>query len=192
MKLHTKKNGSLYKNLKLQTKFTITHLVIATIPMIVLAIFFYTKLYDMIIADTIRTEQNASTQTAPLIEDAVSRILRLHDQITGEEFYHQIVSSARTETLSGLADGDSADIFLETIKEATDGSLITDVKLYIDIPRTDRIFSNYPMCNTILPINNAWGTYWYGIFNGAPSLRTLFRLSILALMRSGITGKWHT
>lgn len=174
MKLHTKKNGSLYKNLKLQTKFTITHLVIATIPMIVLAIFFYTKLYDMIIADTIRTEQNSSTQTAPLIEDAVSRILRLHDQITGEEFYHQIVSSARTETLSGLADGDSADIFLETIKEATDGSLITDVKLYIDIPRTDRIFSNYPMCNTILPINNAWGTYWYGIFNGAPSLRTLF------------------
>ena len=108
MKLHTKKNGSLYKNLKLQTKFTITHLVIATIPMIVLAIFFYTKLYDMIIADTIRTEQNSSTQTAPLIEDAVSRILRLHDQITGEEFYHQIVSSARTETLSGLADGDSA------------------------------------------------------------------------------------
>ena len=56
MKLHTKKNGSLYKNLKLQTKFTITHLVIATIPMIVLVIFFYTKLYDMIIADTIRTE----------------------------------------------------------------------------------------------------------------------------------------
>ena len=95
MKLHTKKSGSLYKNLKLQTKFTITHLVIATIPM-------------------------------------------------------------------------------ETIKEATDDSLITDVKLYIDIPRTDRIFSNYPMCNTILPINNAWGTYWYGIFNGAPSLRALF------------------
>lgn len=174
MRLFTKRRGSFYKKLKLQTKFTLTHLVIATIPMIVLAVFFYTKLYDMIIADNIRTEQNASTQTAPLIEDAVSGILQFHDQLTSEEFYHQIVSSARTEALNDLADSESADVFLNTIKNAADDVLITDVKLYMDIPRTDRIFSNYPMCKTVLPINNAWGTYWYGIFNGTPSLRSLF------------------
>lgn len=174
MRFITKKLSSFYRSLKLQTKFTITHLVIATIPMIVLAIFFSTKLYDMIIADTIRTEQNAATQTAPLIEDTISYILTLHKQITGTDFYHQIVSAGRTETLDSLANSNSADEFLTALDESIDETLITDFKLYIDIPRTDPVFSTYPMCKTILPINNAWGTYWYGIFNGSPSMSALF------------------
>lgn len=174
MKFIAKKTSGVYKSLKLQTKFTITHLVIATIPMIVLAVFFYTKLYDMIIADTIRTEQDAATQTAPMIEESVTEILDALDKIKSEDFYHQVVSAHRTESLNEVASSGAADAFLDTLDETIDTELITDVKLYIDIPRTDPVFSNYPICKTVLPINQAWGTYWYGIFNGTPSLHALF------------------
>lgn len=166
--------SKFYKGLKLQTRFTFTHLVIATIPMVVLAVFFYTRLYDMIIADTIRTEQSASTQTAPLIEDTISRILGLHDQITNQDFYKLSLSPNRTDSLSLLADSKSAKTFQETIERAIDEGLVTDVKMYMDIPQDDPVFSKRPVSNTLLPIKNARGTYWYGIFNGAPALNELF------------------
>lgn len=166
--------GRFYKSLKLQTKFTITHLVIATIPMIVLGIVFYTKLYDMIVADTIRTEQAASTQTAPLIEDTVSKIMELHTDIVSQDFYRQAFSPSRTEDLLELASSDTARDFNNTIRNAIDNTLVTDVKMYLDIPRSDSIFSSFPLATTVLPINNAWGTYWYGIFNGDSSIRSLF------------------
>ena len=51
---------------------------------------------------------------------------------------------------------------------------MTDIKMYLDIPRSDSIFSTASLATTILPINNAWGTYWHGIFNGNSSLRSLF------------------
>ena len=89
----------LYSRLRLQTKFTITHLVIATIPMIVLGIFFYVKLYDMIAADTIQTEQKASAATAPLIEDVVDQIVADHLRVTNDTFYQDVLSLGRTAKL---------------------------------------------------------------------------------------------
>lgn len=174
MKWINKKFVHFYQNLKLQKKLTITHLIIATIPMIVLSIFFYTRLYDMIVADTIRTEQAASTQTAPLIEDAISDILKLHSEIVSQEFYQHTFSPSRSENLQTLADSDTARDFNNTIQNAIDEKWVTDIKMYLDIPRTDAIFSTAPLATTLLPINSAWGTYWHGIFNGNSSLRSLF------------------
>lgn len=173
MKIFAKTFGRLYNKLKLQTKFTITHLVIATLPLIVLSIFFYTKLYGMIVADTIRTEQNASTLTAPLIGDEVSQILKLHSKIANQEFFRQIVDKNRGESLGELAASKSAHEFLETLDRSTDGSPVKDIKLYIDIPQTDPVFST-SLHNTVLPMNHARGTYWYGIFNGSPAMQSLF------------------
>ena len=64
-----------YRNLRLQTKLTITHLVIVTIPMVAIPVLFFTQLYDMIVADTVRKEQEAAIQTAPMIEETVADIL---------------------------------------------------------------------------------------------------------------------
>ncbi|WP_334195588.1 histidine kinase [Muricomes intestini] len=163
-----------YKSLKLQTKLTITHLVIATIPMIVLAAFFSTKLYDMIVADSIRTEQGASAQTVPLIEGTISQILNVQTQITGQDFYKLTLSADRTEPLSFLAASRSADDFQKKVERVTDGSLVTDVKIYMDVPQDDPAFSEYPVSDTLLPIKQAYGTYWYGIFKGDPTLTKMF------------------
>lgn len=163
-----------YNQLKLQTKFTISHLVIATIPMVVLAAFFYTRLYDMIVSDTIRTEQNASAQTAPLIEELVGEVLNVHSQIMNMDFYRRTVSPARTESLDELALSVDAITFERQINGVIDGELITNVRIYMDIPVSETVFSVSTLSEIMFPMNYAYGTYWHGIFQGSSSTTALF------------------
>ena len=86
-----------YGDMKLESKFTLVLLLTATVPVIMMACFFYGKLYDMVVSYTIRQEQDTSAQTAPYIEDLVQQIIDAHDGITDQEFFqilfHQPVNS---------------------------------------------------------------------------------------------------
>ena len=95
-----------YRNLRLQTKLTITHLVIVTIPMVAIPVLFFTQLYDMIVADTVRKEQEAAIQTAPMIEETVADILAVHGTLTEHEFYSKLINPARVEDLEVFADSE--------------------------------------------------------------------------------------
>ena len=59
------KNG--YLNLSLQTKFTIALISIVVLPAFLTVFLFYGRLYNMVVSNTIRQEQDASAKTAPLI-----------------------------------------------------------------------------------------------------------------------------
>ena len=61
---HRFKNG--YLNLSLQTKFTIALISIVVLPAVVTGFLFYGKLYNMVVSNTIRQEQDASAKTAPM------------------------------------------------------------------------------------------------------------------------------
>lgn len=163
-----------YKNLKLQTKFTITHLVIATIPMIVLAMFFYTSLYDMIVSDTIRKEQASSFQSVPLIEAIVTDILNVHNQITEHDFYRDALNPGHAEALNEYINTPEAYDFQNVAESLIDNNLITDIKIYIDVPESESVFQCNSVSRTIQPIRNAIGTYWYGIFKGNSAYTSLF------------------
>ena len=56
------KNG--YLNLRLQTKFTIALISIVVLPAFLTVFLFYGKLYNMVVSNTIRQEQDASAKTA--------------------------------------------------------------------------------------------------------------------------------
>lgn len=111
MKLFFQKITRFYRNLRLQTKLTITHLVIVSIPMIAIPLLFFSQLYDMYVADSVRQEQEAAIQTAPLIEETVSEVLSVHSQLMEHEFYNKLVSPARTEDMETLVDSDEAGDF---------------------------------------------------------------------------------
>lgn len=161
-------------NLRLQTKLTITHLVIVSIPMIAIPVLFFTQLYDMIVADTVRQEQEAAIQTAPLIEEMVSNILSVHGQLTEHEFYSRLVSPARTEDLETLADSKEAQDFQKKAQELAEDGLIGDIRLYLDIPNAEPIFSESMLEDVAEPMDLVRRTYWYGIFAGEPSTARLF------------------
>ena len=63
---------TFYLNLHLQTKLLLTYLIIISIPMILIAVFLYGKVYDMIVADTIRNEQQESSKTCLLYTSFVT------------------------------------------------------------------------------------------------------------------------
>lgn len=174
MKLLSRPFHKFYRNLQLQTKFTITHLVLVLLPMFVIGIFFYSDLYDMIVSDTIRKEQSASTQTAPLIEDVVQTILKGQQDLCDSEFYHKIITSHTSDAFSSVFSSSAAREFDDVIAQLKSSELITDVRFYLDIPDTVFPASEDMEYETLLPIHKAYGTYWYGIFEGSPSITRLF------------------
>lgn len=163
-----------YRNLRLQTKLTITHLVIVTIPMVAIPVLFFTQLYDMIVADTVRKEQEAAIQTAPLIEETVADILAAHGQLTGHEFYSKLVNPARTEDLEAFVDSKEAEAFRKEAEGLAEGGLIRDIRLYVDIPDDGALLSESALSPLAESMDRVRRTYWYGIFAGEPSTSRLF------------------
>lgn len=178
-----------YRNLRLQTKLTITHLVIVTIPMVAIPVLFFTQLYDMIVADTVRKEQEAAIQTAPLIEETVADILAAHGQLTEHEFYNKLVNPARTEDLESFVDSKEAEAFRKEAEGLAEGGLIRDIRLYVDIPDGGEFFSESALGPLAESMDRVRRTYWYGIFAGEPSTSRLFCPSFyLGTYEKGVYG----
>ena len=163
-----------YRNLRLQTKLTITHLVIVTIPMVAIPVLFFTQLYDMIVADTVRKEQEAAIQTAPMIEETVADILAVHGTLTEHEFYSKLINPARVEDLEVFADSEEAKGFRKEAESLAGDGLIRDIRLYMDIPDDGEIFSDSALSPLAEPMDRIRRTYWNGIFAGEPSTSRLF------------------
>lgn len=175
MKIFYKKAGKFYRNLRLQSKLTFTHLILVILPMIVLSIFFYARLYNMIVADTVSKEQSVSTLTAPLIEDLVNEILDAHLTIKNLPFYRTLTQSDLSNQSSGSLLINQEAEFKEKMDHYKETGVITDVKIYAELPVTF-----FPSINTadteslLFPMKSAQGTYWYGIFEGSPSTYSMF------------------
>ena len=86
-----------YGDMKLSSKFTLVLMITATIPVIMMAGFFYSRLYDMVVSYTIQQEQDTSAQTAPYVEEIVQKVIDAHDGIAEQKFFqtlfHQPVNS---------------------------------------------------------------------------------------------------
>ncbi len=163
-----------YNNLRLQTKLTITHLVIVTLPMAAIMLFFFFRIYGMVVSDTVRNEQETAIQTAPLIEASVSDILSAHSRLTEHNFYQKLLNPARTESLEELADTKEAGDFEQNIQRLKGQELIKDIHLYLDIPDSDPVFSKSSVRSVAEPLDRARRTYWHGIFAGLPAKNGLF------------------
>lgn len=151
-----------------------THLVITTIPMLVLFIFFSGKLYSMVAADTIRTEQSASAVTVPLIEDTVQQVLDTHKDLCGLPLYQNIFKSTGSVSLNAALTPEQTKEFRSQAGKLIDGRLITDIHIYMDLPGTQKIFTMAGTSGLFLPMSKAQGSYWYGIFEGNRTYHELY------------------
>ncbi|MFV0363564.1 MAG: sensor histidine kinase [Suipraeoptans sp.] len=163
----------IYRNFKIQQKLTISHLIVLTIPMIVIAVFFYSKLYGMIVSDTIRNEQDASHEMTPKLESSIEDIVTVHNELIKEQFYKDIVNTRRSVSLEEIANNE-ATAFTNRIEELTSEGIATEVKLYLDIPQSENIFNLSESYPAIMHINQARGTYWNGIFRGDTTINSMF------------------
>ena len=167
------KNG--YLNLSLQTKFTIALISIVVLPAFLTVFLFYGKLYNMVVSNTIRQEQDASAKTAPLIERTMNTILATTRNITGQTFFQELFYMPVSDSAKELASSNHAIDFKNAIRRLTTDSIVTDVRIYVDFPEELETLDDDPNTENILaPISQAKGTYWYGIFQGNRENQEMF------------------
>ncbi len=170
---HRFKNS--YLNLSLQAKFTIALMSIVILPAFFTVFLFYGKLYNMVVSNTIRQEQDASAKTAPLIEHTMDTVLSTMKNITGQTFFQELFYMPVNTSPAKLAGSDHAADFQKTIQELTADSLVTDVRIYVDFPKELDTLDDFSTTENILaPISQAKGTYWYGIFQGSRDAQEMF------------------
>ncbi len=156
-----------YGDMQLQSKITIVLMVVVTIPVLMLGIFFYGRLYDMVVSYTIRQEQDASAKTSPVIEETVQQVLDAYETLSALPFY-DAAFHAQIGSMDSLADSASAAEFQEAIGQLTDEDLITSIRVYADLPGEDCALFKHPHTKDIFrPLSSVRGTYWYGIFRSS-------------------------
>lgn len=168
-----KKLKGYYKNLKIQQKLTFSHLIIVLIPMLVIGVFFYTSLYDMIVSNTIRSEQERAAETAPLVEDAVKEIIDVHRSLRGSGFYKGLTSGKYLDNLKELSYGTEAEQFRQDVLKFSSMESISAVRIYVDLDESELPFTAGRKYCTLQPLDNIRSTYWYGIFQGSPAMSNL-------------------
>lgn len=164
-----------YLNLRLQTKFTIALISIVVLPAFLTVFLFYGKLYNMVVSNTIRQEQDASAKTAPLIERTMDTILATTRNITGQTFFQELFYMPVSDSAKELTSSNHAIDFKNAIRRLTTDSIVTDVRIYVDFPEELETLDDDPNTENILaPISQAKGTYWYGIFQGNRENQEMF------------------
>lgn len=164
-----------YGNRRLQSKFTLVLLVAAAIPVLIFGLFFYGRLYDMVVSYTIRQEQDASADTAPQIADTIQEVLTVCDEISDDPFFRTLFSSFSDSSLEELSSREEAAAFSKKSASLCSGGLITSIRIYADLPAEDcPLFTKEATSSLFAPMKDVRGTYWYGIFRGAPQTRELY------------------
>ena len=157
-----------YGNLKLQSKFTLALTLIVVIPAILVAVFFYSQLYDMVVSNTIRKEQEISSKTAPLIEETVSRVTDAYEELASLSFFKTIFHNPVSTPLGELTHTQDAEDFRKKVNEIADKNPVNAIRIYLQTPASQNsLFVSENTRDTFLPMSSARGTYWYGIFQGS-------------------------
>ena len=167
MKTMFRKVKQFYGNLHLQTKFTVVIALAVTMPMLVMAVSFFGRLYDMVVADTIRREQVTSAKTAPLIEETVQTLTDTLSIVRQQDFYTSLFALSSRTTFEELAESDSAAAFSDSVRTLLQIPLIRTIRIYLDLPRDEcEFFTDETLGQIFYPAQTIKGTYWHGIFAG--------------------------
>lgn len=154
--------------MKLQTKFIFSHLILILAPTILIAFILLNQLSDILLSNTVMSEQNLSKQTADYIENSIAQVNNASSSIIDDVYFSGILTKA-SYNIPFEKDEDiekDTTTFLSSINSLIDGFVITDVKIYMSEDfqslYNNSIYSSY---HILKPISDAKGSYWHGIFS---------------------------
>ena len=161
-----------YMDLKLQTKLTLVLLVTVLIPALFTIFFFYNRLFGMIAADTIRDEQEAAANVVPQIDAILADVMKTSSDLTKLSLYQTIFFNPVNEEISVLAAGTEGDSFAAAVDSLLEGSVVQNVRIYLDIPKEDLSGEDSPALKLFGTVRER-RSYWRGVFAGTDA-RSLF------------------
>ena len=166
------KGFDIFRNMKLQTKLTLTISLVVAVPLIILVAVFSNPLYDMVIASTIRDEQNASSLIAPQLENQVNEVLKSMEVISNQPYFEKMFYEPLTTKPELMAETDEAYDFAEAVERLIKNGPISAVRIYVDMPSDNAFFDKASAKGLFRPERDAASTYWNGIMHATnyPSL----------------------
>lgn len=155
------------RNIKLKTKLMLSHIFFVLIPMLLIAYFLFTQISDVLISNTIRTEESLIDQMDTNITALVSKITAIPDNIKEQDFYINTLRSTRFTTYRNTPDyAPDATAFFSYLYSTEGENHIKDIKIYVEESKY-KLLEDYPDSRSFLPISEAEGSYWYGIFSSS-------------------------
>lgn len=161
------------KNIKLRTKFLLSHLLFVLIPMLLFAWFLFTQISDVLVSNTIRTEESLIDQMETSITAFASKISGIPKSIREQDFFTHTLQSISYQEYRNTPDYYSDAVSFFSYVYSLEGSnQVEDIKIYINDSRAE-ILEDYPDNRIFLPISDILGSYWHGIFN-SKNISSLF------------------
>ena len=156
---------NFYYRLSIRIKLTICVVLAAMIPVIIIAVMYSGRLYDMMIAETIRGQQVATDAIAPQVEASVASVMDCMDGIRSQGYYRKLFEEPLKEPPLALSESESAEAFADYIQTLVDRTPLSAVRFYLSLPAAEfDFFSSDASEDLFVPEAGANGTYWHGIF----------------------------
>ncbi|MDO4285209.1 MAG: histidine kinase [Eubacteriales bacterium] len=154
-----------YKNASIRTKLMTTHLLLIAIPTIVICIFFYSHIYNLVVNDSIRQEQSLSQQTANTLRAATEQITAISTAVRSNPYLAALLQEGREEAAEMVNDPQAARSFYEAVRSQVDGMFVTDIRVYTD-SAPDTAAARRMLDEVVSSLSETDGAYWRGIFSG--------------------------
>jgi len=149
-------------HMKLQSKFIISHLILILIPTMVIAIFFYEKLYDIIVENTIQSEQAISEQTANTLEATLAQISYTSRSILDSALITNLFCVSEENASAFTVSTTQIESSYQSILGMIDHELISDIRIYYDTPYEALALFNNEKTPIFQPASKMYSTLWYG------------------------------
>ncbi|RDY32592.1 cache domain-containing sensor histidine kinase [Lachnotalea glycerini] len=156
------------QDMKLQSKFILSHLILVIAPTILIVSILLTQLSDILLSNTVLSEQNLSKQTADYIENCIAQVNNASTSIIENAYFSEILNSASYDIPFESSDDFVKDTtsFLSSIHSSVDGFVITGIKIYLT-ESFQSLYDNpiYSSYQVFEPLAKVQGSYWHGIFS---------------------------
>lgn len=151
-------------NLSIRFKMTLIIILAAVLPMVVITIFFSSRIYDMVSAETLQKEQSASASTSPLLEHVLSEVSETSTDILDLSYADTLFHTTLDKSASEVLTAKRAASFSGYCSKILSRSPCSAVRIYVDLPQDLAVFQND---SVFRPMSSITSTYWYGIFYGS-------------------------
>lgn len=156
------------QDMKLQSKFIFSHMILVIAPTILIIFILLNQLSDILLSNTVLSEQNLSKQTADYIENSIAQVNNASRSILESDYFSKLLTQVSYNTPIERNEDFEKDTtsFLSSIRSSIDGFVVTDIKIYLsddfETLYNDSAFSGY---HVFEPMYMAKGSYWHGIFS---------------------------
>ncbi len=163
---------SFFYNLHLKSKFLITHLLLAMVPALVIAIFTYGKFSALITENTLRNFEAISEQTATNLEGMMAQITSVVDAVSEQDFLMDFLKAEYETGERGNAaavssfslKSEDVHTFLDSTNYIKDSHAVSAIRIYMDEAHL-RQLRHFTGSTIFASLSETNGTYWHGIFS---------------------------